>query len=240
MTRILLLGGTQEARALAAELTAAGLDVLVSLAGRASAAAYPGETRTGGFGGEHALADFLRRGRFALLIDATHPFAATISPAAARAAYAAGLPYLRLERPPWHPEAGDVEVPTLKAAAAALKPGSRTFLTVGSGSLAPFLERRDVAFVVRTVEAPDLMGRADIKVLRARGPFALADERALWDTHRFDTLVTKNAGGAATEAKLLVARERETAIVFVARPDGQPPADAVDVAGMMALVRRSL
>lgn len=236
MRRILLLGGTQEARGLAAALAERGLPVLVSLAGRTSAAAYRGETRVGGFGGEAALAGFLEAEGIGLVVDATHPFAGVISPAAARAAASAGVRYLRLERPPWSLAAGDTEVPSLEAAAAALPAGALVFLTVGSGSIAPFLARRDVRFLLRTVEPPDLMGRTDIAVINARGPFTEADERALWDAHPFDVLVTKNAGGGATAAKLAVARERGTRVVLVARPAGQPPADATDVAAMLALM----
>jgi len=241
MARVLLLGGTQEAQELAASLHAAGVPFLVSLAGRAPAQ-YAGPVRTGGFGGAEGLAAAIREGRFTTVVDATHPFAATISPAAVRAAHAAGVSYHRLERPPWRPCAGDTWtfVASLGEAAARLSPGARVFLAVGAGGLAPFLYRRDVSFLVRAIAGPDTGGRDDVVVVRARGPFDVSGERALWDAHRFTALVTKNAGGAASAAKLAVARERRTPVLMVRRPAGQPPADACSADAMMALLRTHL
>ena len=59
---ILILGGTAEARQLAAALVADGVDVISSLAGRVGAPNLPpGRVRVGGFGGAGGLADYLRR-----------------------------------------------------------------------------------------------------------------------------------------------------------------------------------
>lgn len=234
-TRILLLGGTTEAQDLAAALKRAELPFVVSLAGRARAH-YPGPTRIGGFGGVDGIAVTLRAERFSHLVDATHPFAAEISPAAARAAADVGARYLRLERPPWRAGPLDwfVDVASAGEAAAALPAGARAFLTLGSRNLAPFLARRDLRLVVRAITRPDLGGRDDVTVIEARGPFALDAERALWDAHRFDALVTKNAGGAASEAKLVAARERGIPVIMIARPAGQPPADAGTADALMA------
>ena len=152
------------------------------------------------------------------------------------------MPYYRLERPPWRPAAGDdwQEVASLEEAAARLHPDSTVFLAVGARSLPPFLGRTDVRLVLRAIEPPDVGTRGDIVVVRARGPFTARMERALWDTHDFDTLVTKNSGGLATEAKLRVARERHTPVLMVARPAGQPEADAATAGEMMALLRPHL
>jgi len=234
--KILLLGGTGEARALASAFAEAGIAFTVSLAGRTNAPAYAGPTRIGGFGGRAGLAATLMAEGYTHLVDATHPFAATISPNAAGAAHDAGVAYLRLERPAWQPPEGVAvhEVPSLDAAAAHLAAGAHAFLTVGRDSLAPFLARRDVHFTVRAIVAPDLGGRSDIDVILARGPFTLKGERALFAARAFDALVAKNAGGRETAAKLTAAAETGTTIVLVARPAGQPPADAETPAGIMA------
>ena len=90
--KVLVLGGTGEARALAAELVDDGVDVVSSLAGRVARPRLPvGEVRIGGFGGVDGLAAYLRAERVAAVVDATHPFAATIS-AHAIAACALALP----------------------------------------------------------------------------------------------------------------------------------------------------
>ena len=62
--RVLLLGGTAEARALAAGLVADGVDVVSSLAGRVARPRLPvGEVRIGGFGGVDGLRDHVVAGR---------------------------------------------------------------------------------------------------------------------------------------------------------------------------------
>ncbi|WP_037661186.1 precorrin-6A/cobalt-precorrin-6A reductase, partial [Streptomyces aurantiacus] len=101
LPHVLVLGGTTEARRLAAALAARpGVRVTTSLAGRVSRpAALDGDVRVGGFGGPDGLADWLREHRVTALVDATHPFAATISAHAARAANATGVPALALRRP---------------------------------------------------------------------------------------------------------------------------------------------
>ena len=92
--RVLILGGTTEARRLAERLAGrSDLAVTLSLAGRTAApAAQPVPVRIGGFGGAQGLADYLSAERIDALIDATHPYAAVISANAAAAAAAAGVP----------------------------------------------------------------------------------------------------------------------------------------------------
>src|SRR5215831_15529288 len=103
MHRILILGGTAEARQLAHKL--AGRDdvaVTLSLAGRTASPAPQGvPVRVGGFGGSKGLAKFLASERINVLIDATHPYAATMSDSAARAAQLIDVRLLALRRPPW-------------------------------------------------------------------------------------------------------------------------------------------
>ncbi|MGH2499691.1 MAG: precorrin-6A/cobalt-precorrin-6A reductase, partial [Solirubrobacteraceae bacterium] len=92
-----MLGGTAEARELAAALDARGVAVITSLAGRVANPRLPrGDVRVGGFGGPDALAGWLVEHEIAAVVDATHPFAARISASAARACPAAGVPMLRL------------------------------------------------------------------------------------------------------------------------------------------------
>lgn len=238
---VLLLGGTEEARQLAERLVDDGVALVTSLAGRADAD-YPGSTRIGGFGGEDGLVEALNRGGFKVLADATHPFATEISPTAKRAARRAKVRYLRLERPPWRRAYGDrwIDVGSLEEAAEALDNGSVVFLAVGAGGLAPFLLRRDLRLVARTIEEPDLGGRHDVTVIRDRGPFDIEAERALFDRYKFEAVVTKNAGGTGSAAKLVVARERHTLVYMVQRPKGQPWPDARTVDRMHRKVRRAV
>lgn len=239
--KVLLLGGTEEARDLAEAIVAKGADLVTSLAGRTSAD-YAGRMRIGGFGGEDGLVEALEEGHYTVLVDASHPFAATISPAAKRAAARVGVPYLRLERMPWRRAYGDrwIDVSSLEEAAKRIDSGATVFLAVGSGGIGPFLPRRDLKLVVRTIEPPDLGNRHDVVVIQDRGPFDLEGERALWDRFHFDALVTKNSGGDGSAAKLVVARERRTLVYMVHRPRKQPWPHARTVERMMQRLKRYL
>lgn len=237
---VLILGGTTEARELAAALTARpGLRVTTSLAGRVSRpGTVTGEVRIGGFGGAEGLANWLREERVDALVDATHPFAAAITANAARAAAATGVPAVVLRRPGWRPGPEDRwhSVPSLDAAADLLPGlGRRVFLTTGRLGLAAFARLTDLHFVVRSVEPPEPPLPPRTEVLLARGPFTVADERALLESHCVDVLVTKDSGGAATAAKLTAARELALPVVVVRRPELPSGVVAVpDVAAVLA------
>ncbi|MEI5102520.1 cobalt-precorrin-6A reductase [Streptomyces sp. PmtG] len=230
---VLILGGTTEARRLAELLHATpGVRPTSSLAGRvASPRLPPGEVRVGGFGGTEGLAAWLREHRVDALIDATHPFAGTISFHAARAAATAHVPLLALRRPGWAPVAGDDwhEAAGLEEAAALLPAlGRRVFLTTGRMGLAAFAALDPLWFLVRSVDAPEAPHPARMEVLLDRGPFTLDGERALLRRHRLDVVVTKDSGGAATAPKLTAAREAGLPVVVVRRP---PVPEDVPVVG---------
>src|SRR4051794_27221291 len=230
---ILVLGGTAEARELAAALHAQRIAVTSSLAGRVANPRLPaGAVRIGGFGGPEALAAWLREHAVRAVVDATHPFAERISASAARACGAAGVPLLRLERPGWSEREGDRWhwVADLDAAAAAIPGlGERVFLTTGRQGLASFA-RSAAWFLARCVAppAPPLPRRHE--VLLDRGPYSLAGEHALIDDHRLDLVVTKDSGGEHTVAKLDAARERGLPVIVVRRPP-RPDAPAVAAVG---------
>jgi precorrin-6A/cobalt-precorrin-6A reductase len=220
---VLILGGTTEARALAAALsTRPGVRVTTSLAGRvATPGALDGEVRVGGFGGARGLAGWLRAERVDALVDATHPFAESITANAARAATETGVAAVVLRRPGWRPGPGDHwhPVPSLDAAANLLpRLGRRVFLTTGRLGLASFAHLTRLQFVVRSVDPPEPPLPPDTRVLLARGPFTVPGETALLCEHRIDVLVTKDSGGAATAAKLTAARDLGLPVVVVRRP----------------------
>ncbi|MBS7697722.1 MAG: cobalt-precorrin-6A reductase [Chelatococcus sp.] len=221
--RLLILGGTTEASRLAALLAErADIASVLSLAGRTREhAPAPIPLRVGGFGGADGLAAYIATVRFGAVIDATHPFAARISVSAASACTRQGVPLARLTRPAWMPEPGDrwQAVPDMEAAAAALGPTPRrVFLTIGRQELAAFNAAPQHHYLVRSIDAPEGFTAPQATFITARGPFALADEEALMRAHGIDVLVTKNAGGTATAAKLMAARNLGLPVVMVARP----------------------
>jgi precorrin-6A/cobalt-precorrin-6A reductase len=221
--RVLILGGTGEARALAGALAErADLTVVSSLAGRVRAPTLPaGSVRIGGFGGVDGLAAYLRAERFDAVVDATHPFAATITAAAVAATDRVGVPLLVLRRPGWTPGSGDRwhRVATLAEAAAALPElGERVFLTTGRQGLAEFAALDRHWFLVRSVDPPAPPVPSRMRILLDRGPFTVAGERALLAEHRIDVLVTKDSGGEMTAAKLVAARELGVPVLVQTRP----------------------
>jgi precorrin-6A/cobalt-precorrin-6A reductase len=226
-SHVLILGGTTESRRLAEELEQwpqpPRFRVTTSLAGRvARPVPPPGGVRIGGFGGVEGLARWLREHRVDALVDATHPFAATISRNAARAAAIARVPLLALRRPSWLPVAGDDWHPvgSLAEAAEVLTAlgGERVFLTTGRMGLAAFAHLEEPWFLVRSVDAPEPPRPARTETLLDRGPFTLDGERDILRRHRIDVVVTKDSGGAATAPKLTAAREAGIPVVVVRRP----------------------
>ncbi|MEV8288657.1 cobalt-precorrin-6A reductase [Streptomyces niveus] len=244
--RVLILGGTTEARRLADALAgeAPHAHVTTSLAGRVAnpTAPFAGDVRVGGFGGPGALAAWLVAHRIDVLVDATHPFAATISAHAAEAATASGTDHFALRRPGWPADPRDRRHPARSLAdAAAQLPAlgaERVFLTTGRQGLAAFAgpELDGLHFLVRTVEPPEPPLPRDIRLLLDRGPYTLEGERALLLDHRVDVLVTKDSGGAATEAKLVAARELGLPVVMIERPP--PPEGVPEVPDVPAALAR--
>jgi precorrin-6A/cobalt-precorrin-6A reductase len=230
--RVLLLGGTGEAAALAARLAGdARIDVISSLAGRTRTPAdIPGRVRTGGFGGTNGLAKYLAAEKIDLLIDATHPYAATMPHAAAEACAQAGVPRLRLLRPSWPQQQGDswIAATGLATAAAQLPDvAKRVFLTTGQRDLDAFASLADIWFLIRLIEPPDSIQLEHYRVILDRGPFHAESEIALLREHRIEAVVSKNSGGIATYGKIAAARGLGLPVIMIERPP-QPEGQAVE------------
>jgi precorrin-6A/cobalt-precorrin-6A reductase len=212
--------------------------VVSSLAGRVREPALPpGRVRLGGFGGVEGLADYVRTGEIAAVVDATHPFAARISENAAAAAELTGTPLLRLERPSWadHPRAGTWSwVPDVAAARAAGERATRPFLTSGRQSLEAFLPWRDRSVLARVVDLPRFLLPSKWTLLTSRGPYSYAGERTIMVDHAIDLLITKDSGGSYTSAKLDAADDLGIEVVIIARPSGLSAAQVTSVEAAMA------
>jgi precorrin-6A/cobalt-precorrin-6A reductase len=217
--RVLLLGGTGEARALAKRLHPR-VDIVSSLAGRVPDPALPvGPVRIGGFGGVEGLRQWLRDEHIGVVVDATHPFAATITAHAAHACKELGLPHLVLARPPWDPGGAVVVASDTQAAeTVAQRRYARVFLTTGRSGANAFADS-DAWFLIRAVTAPDGVALPrHHELLLSRGPYRYDDELRLLTGQRIDALVTKNSGGDMTRAKLDAAAALGIPVVMVARP----------------------
>ncbi len=240
---MLILGGSTEATELARTIAASepGIEATVSFAGRTtSRASFPDRiaVRVGGFGGVDGLRRHLADAGCTAMIDATHPFAARMPFNAQLACAALGIPLLRLLRPPWYAGPGDrwTCVDDVHAAASAVRCSGarRVFLTVGRQELAPFAACAAAELLVRCIEppSPDVLPNAEI--LLSRGPFDLVAETELLRSRRIDLLVSKNAGGTATRAKIDAARALCVDVVMVRRPPSPDVPTVATVADALA------
>ena len=228
MPRVLILGGTTEARLLGERLAQRrGLDVTLSLAGRTAApVAHAVPVRIGGFGGAEGLAAYLTAERIDALIDATHPYATVISANAMEAARSSAVPFLVLHRPPWNAVAGDrwTEVDDASAAVGAIGQQSRNvFVALGRNDIAAFADGPQHNYLFRSVDPVDPpLPLPHVTYITARGPFRQADDRALMTAHQIDVVISKNSGGDAAYGKIAAARALGIEVIMVRRP---PPPD---------------
>lgn len=239
MKRILVLGGTRDARAIASGLSERGHQVHYSLAGGTQDPKLPegAELRRGGFGGVDGLVGWCLVQDIQAIIDATHPFAARMSRNAIKAAMMMNLPCLRLERESWRPGQGDnwtlyARLDDMVLSLADM-PMRRVLLAIGRQDVFRFVPLKQHFFIVRSVEeAPSYP--ANSKAILARGPFSEADEHDLLERESLDLIIAKNAGGSSGQSKLAAARAlgRE---VWLLEPPVLPPASlACDVGEALA------
>jgi precorrin-6A/cobalt-precorrin-6A reductase len=230
--RILILGGTAEARLLAQRLAGrVGVAVTLSLAGRTAApAAQPVPVRIGGFGGADGLAEYLLAEGIDALIDATHPYAAVISANAVQAAALTSTPLLILHRLPWTAVEGDrwIEVDRVFDAVRTIGAAPRrVFLALGRKELAPFAAAPQHFYLVRSVDPVDpLLAVPHAVYVIGRGPFTEERDRALLSAQHIEVIVAKNSGGAATYGKIAAARALGIEVIMLRRP-APPDAETV-------------
>ena len=221
--RVLLLGGTTEATALAHTFAAAGIDAVFSYAGRTeNPITQPLPTRLGGYGGVKGLADYIIDAQITHVVDATHPFATQISRNAVEACALTQTPIIALERLPWTAQPGDNwhHVADTTAAVAALPANpARIFLAIGKQTLPAFAAQPQHFYLLRLVDAPDAaLPLPHAEVVLDRGPFTVESDMELMRTHAISHIVAKNSGGTGALAKLEAARRLHLPVILIARP----------------------
>ncbi|OPY86912.1 MAG: Precorrin-6A reductase [Syntrophaceae bacterium PtaU1.Bin231] len=231
---ILLLGGTSDTVPIATGLARGGYRVLVSLATdvplETGACAHPNiEVRTGPLDLD-GLISLIRERGILLVVDATHPYAASIRAAAHRAARQMQIPYLTYIRPASTPDAKDIVFAAdhEEAARIAFAHGKPVFLTTGARNLAPYARAAassNVPLVVRVLPHPDSLracaawGIPEENIITGRGPFSLEENRKIIRQFQIGVLVTKDSGAAGgVTAKIEAARQEGCLIIVVKRP----------------------
>lgn len=236
--RVLLLGGTTEASALAHALHSARIETVFSYAGRTNApVTQPVPVRVGGFGGVAGLLDYLMTEGISHVVDATHPFASSMGHNAHQACTVRALPLMRLERPAWVAQNGDdwLSVPDIESICGALPDApSRVFLAIGRMHVDQFARQPQHHYVLRLVDAPSApIPLPEHTVIVARGPFDVAADTALMREHRIDFVVAKNAGGSGAVAKITAARTLGLPVVMIERPARPDCAKAYDIGAVL-------
>lgn len=228
--RLLILGGTIEARELAQRASielSEKLTVTTSLAGRRRAQpTLAGEVRVGGFGGIVGLIEYLSENAVDLLVDATHPYSPVISNHASNACAALSIPRAQVMRPPWKlpPSARYIEVDDMKGAAKILPDiARRVFVTTGARGFEEFAELEDVFFLVRLIDAPEKpLALKNHQIILGQPPYSLDQERTVFAEHEIDLLLTKHSGGEQTAAKIFAAAECKIKTLIIRRPPPEP------------------
>jgi precorrin-6A/cobalt-precorrin-6A reductase len=242
--RLLLLGGTLEARTVAQALAISGIDAVYSTAGRTEVPLLqPLAHRIGGFGGVEGLRTYIDAHQITHVIDATHPFAAQMSQNAF-VACGADIKLLRLERAPWQETAGDswLHVPNVEAALGALPTyPARVFLAIGKQNLTPFAQVPQHFYLLRLVDpAPEgVFGLQSVHAIIDRGPFDVADDLALLRDHQISHIVAKNSGGTGARAKREASQILGLPVLMIDRPTLPQSAVAYSVTDVFAWLGHS-
>ena len=238
--KLLLLGGTADARKIAAPLIEAGIEVIYSVAGLVRKPKLDCTVISGGFSQLGGMHKYLTEQRISAVLDATHPYAMRISASAQQHCQQLNMSYWRFARKPWvaQPDDNWLMVDSWDELIAQCSNYRRPFLTTGQLSQLQLdqLAQNSQQLLYRTAAAPVAKLADNVQWLKAIGPFALVDELAIIKDFKTDLLVCKNAGGAATFAKLEAARALQITVLMLTRPVGCAQNSATQYTSIEALV----
>lgn len=230
---ILVLGGTLDSRELTASLLEKGIEVCYSTLTSIQSDQVkddPGLTKIYGQLDTESLRETMVIYGITAIIDATHPYAKEISENAIWACDAAGIPYLRMERPSLiddqsyvcdsYQEARDLLVKLI------VDSDKNILLTTGSRQLECFEglpKNRIFARVLPTsgvLKKCENLGYKPRQILAVQGPFSILMNQAMIKEYQIGFMVTKDSGdvGGITE-KIEAAHEEDVKILFIKRPE---------------------
>ena len=171
------------------------------------------------------LTSYIQEHKVTAILDASHPFARKISDTAVDAAKRCAIPCIRFLRPEWVQQPGDqwILCRDWNEVLENLYGYRRPFFTVGqlTPEIVAALESGQQALVRSAVDHKTPLS-GNCRWIKAIGPFSLEDEIRIMQDHRIDVLVSKNAGGNATIAKLDAARGLRIPVLMLERPSLKP------------------
>jgi precorrin-6A/cobalt-precorrin-6A reductase len=231
---ILVLGGTEDSREIATELTNRGYPVTVSVVteyGQELAIETGASRVLSGSLEESKFKEIIKEYSISTVVDATHPFATYITGMAYKICNLLEIDYIRYERN----TTNYLSHQLIKTAAtfplgleiAAGLPGPWLF-TTGSKQLREVIEAKFFPLnqlYVRVLPDPDVLANCFELGLRARniiamqGPFSCELNRAMYKDLGIRTVITKDSGTVGgTLEKIKAGLELELNVVIIARP----------------------
>ena len=227
--KVLLFSGTEEGRALAQWMTENGVDVLVKVATEYGAALNSSDVNVsvGSCGGTEGIAALIKKDRYDMVIDATHPYASNITKHASDACKETGAEYLRVIRN----ESSYSGVKLVNSVAEAIdylsdKDGV-IFGTTGSKEAKEYTRIPDfkervvirVLSVKKSVDDCVALGFEGKNLICAQGPFSKEMNIAMFRQAGAKYLVTKDSGAmGGFDEKYEAAKELGMEVVLIARP----------------------
>lgn len=221
--KILILGGTADARHICAQLyqNLPELELIYSVAGLVRQPQVPATVISGGFRQHGGLSHYCQAQKIHAIVDATHPYATTMGATALISSLQLGIPYWRFLRPAWQSQAGDqwhVYSSTTELLKA-MQGYERILLTVGQVNQTDLELLSQVPHVwLRTAAQPNADLPPNVQWIKAIGPFDLASEQALLQKHQIQAIASKNSGGESTSAKLSAAHDQGIPVYMLQRP----------------------
>ncbi|MBO0350220.1 cobalt-precorrin-6A reductase [Phormidium pseudopriestleyi FRX01] len=256
---IWLIGGTRESRELAQVLALNHLPCTISVTTESARSLYPSVPLLQVWVGQldaDSLPDFLTFHQVVAILDASHPFATTISQLAIDTALKHDLPYLRYERKSVdsshfaNNQARNpdrlVRLPSFEALIQGdYLAGERVFLTTGYRTLhlfQPWQKRSHlyarVLPAVASLEAALAAGFTPDRIIGIRPPISLELERALWQHWQITLVVSKASGTPGGEPiKRQLATELGVKLILIDRPPVAYPHQTDDLTTAIAFCR---
>jgi precorrin-6A/cobalt-precorrin-6A reductase len=222
MTKILIIGGTSEAKNLHNMLQEKKISTILSYAGLTENS-YKEEKdiRVGGFGGAMGMSAFIEDKGITHILDASHPFSKNITVNSLLAAQLQKIDYLGFERPKWERQNGDTWklVSDTNKAIKLIQETDRVFVTIGSKEIR-FLNRKPKPFyLIRMINEPEQKMLLDrFKLIFDQGPFTFEQELELMKEFSINKLISKNSGSNAVVEKINAARKLGIEVIMIERP----------------------
>ncbi|MEM6611286.1 MAG: cobalt-precorrin-6A reductase [Cyanobacteria bacterium P01_C01_bin.72] len=260
-SQVWLIGGTSESVAIAQALAKLNIPLVITVTTASAQALYTALCKNVstaikvivGSMNPLAMQSFCQQQQIKIVIDASHPYAATVSRQAIALTTQLGIPYLRYERASHHTSSGEpdssqvIELSSFtELLAGDYLDAHRVLLTVGCQALSQFQPWHSKATLfarvlpkIKSLETAIAAGFTGDRLIAIRPPISLAMETALWQQWQISLVVTKASGKAGGEdLKRQVAASLGIPLIVIARPQIVYPRQTSEIWEIVAFCRQ--